>query len=686
MLKIDRHTQNNIVMKRPNTAIEEFIANYGDGDDDDDSCHVDQPIVTMMDDMFDLGVYPSDGSGDDEPPPTRHVTRPSQSQPGQPQSKKSRFELLSEADEYPFMKLVAGAMQVDTETLYEREDVDRVIQRDYDIQMTNKRLLLEQENNTKKISLTEARTKELEKQLIDGNFVDEFDDNVAGYIDNLDQLVSPSRGYRYENLCYEYNDYETILANNTKPELLIEFMQRLYDQEEEKGKSFKDEFKATKLSNDKLRDIAVIALWHRDIDPSKKKKLPPLIADELVDRSDLFHTSDEKLQEVKKEADERRTLYISPKTENMDVIYQKGMSMSKPVDEGDIHPKYKSYVSYMTALLNASDDITKRNELTRGINLTSIHTPELNERIRSIDNPNITSIIDTSKSFFKELYYINSGPLEIYNDGVANIDKFREDIEAMKENMIEPRRLYEEGIKYQLKEIVESLENIGNVPLLDTQKLVRYRDKNILNGQVTRDTIIASLIKDTSFRDYYTKNHKETVSLINTEMSSYLAMSKLFMLLKSYIPAHNSGVLEKISTNEKTLERLRDERANSLSLVDDDEHKTTKRHRSTPQVRPNVEDKIDEAYHLMVKYCPDLKGLPLSALKTRNAIESGLAGDFARYVAALFADANLLYPDSYKSTMAHNKVAQRKVDTMNRLKLYMFTRGAARGRFNIHLK
>ena len=302
---------------------------------------MDQPIVTLMDDMFDLGVIPGDDSGDDEPSsssPPRHMTPPSSHSHTvqQPPPKKSRFELISETGDYPFMKLIAGAMQVDTETMYEREDVDRVIQSEYDDQIMNKRLLLEQENSIKKISLAEARTKELEKQLIDGNFVDEFDENVT----NLDELVSPSHGYRYENLCYEYNDYETILADNTKPELLIEFMQRLYDQEEEKGKSFRKEFKDTKLSNDKLRDIAVIALWHRDIDPSKKKKLPLLIADELVGLSDLFHISEDELQKVKKEADEKRTIHGPVKIENMDVVYQKGMSMSKPVNECDLNPTW----------------------------------------------------------------------------------------------------------------------------------------------------------------------------------------------------------------------------------------------------------------------------------------------------------------------------------------------------------
>lgn len=645
--------------------------NYGNRVDDTD----DNPNqITLANDLFgNMDSDDDDNQGDEEDDGRMRVVNPIDDTVS-PQTKKSRFQLLSETEDYPFMKLVAGAMQVDTETLYEHEDVERVIQSDYDTQLATRRLLLEQENRVKKISLAETRSVELKKQLIGEHDTEIIEYTLGDNINNLEKLVSPTRGYRYENLCREYNDYELVLGSKSTPEALVSFMERLY-LEGGVDNSFEKEFNDAKLGKDTLKEIAMIALWHRELDTNKKEKnkeLPSLIDDDLIE-DDVFRGQTEEVKAIKQESDGLRKAVYIVKPEQK--TYFKGIHMASPTQSTRI-TAHHDYTSYMTALFNVAGDITARNELLRGVDLSSIHRPELNERIKSIKNSNIANVIDTTKAFFKEVYYMNSSPIEIYTDNKNSLGEYKKDLTEMKRVLTEARVIYENRIVTQLDDIANVIlsDTEGGLSLLNRTKLQQYATKFIPNGILSRDMIM-TLITDSSFREYYKENHRET-GFIDKKMDSYLAMSMLFILLAQYIPKHNSEVLSKIAENEKIVEQLRDEQVNAIDPLASSGNRTNRTNATIPppQVKPNVEDKIDEAYHLILKHCPNLKGLPLYAMKTKKAIASGIAGDFARYVAALFADANLLFPDVYKPTMAHIKVVQRKFDTMNRLKEYSYTR------------
>jgi hypothetical protein len=92
------------------------------------------------------------------------------------------------------------------------------------------------------------------------------------------------------------------------------------------------------------------------------------------------------------------------------------------------------------------------------------------------------------------------------------------------------------------------------------------------------------------------------------------------------------------------------------------------------EIKDDVEGKVIEAYQLVQEFCTGLQGLPLVAFKSDRALESGLASDFANFIAALFAAANILFPDSYKSKLAYDAIIMRKADMMERLKRYRYTR------------
>lgn len=92
------------------------------------------------------------------------------------------------------------------------------------------------------------------------------------------------------------------------------------------------------------------------------------------------------------------------------------------------------------------------------------------------------------------------------------------------------------------------------------------------------------------------------------------------------------------------------------------------------EIKDDVEGKVVEAYQLAQEFCTGLQGLPLVAFKSDRALESGLASDFANFIAVLFAAANILFPDSYKSKLAYDAIIMRKADMMERLKRYRYTR------------
>ena len=97
------------------------------------------------------------------------------------------------------------------------------------------------------------------------------------------------------------------------------------------------------------------------------------------------------------------------------------------------------------------------------------------------------------------------------------------------------------------------------------------------------------------------------------------------------------------------------------------------------EVSDRIQGKLDEAVSLIHQHCPTLRKMPLAGFQSTSAIEQGLAGHFANYVAVLYADANLLNPDAYKSKLNHDKVTMKKIELMLRFKRYAFSVYSRRG-------
>lgn len=648
-------------MKRShNTAIEEFITKYGNDISDDNDCGL--TPITIMDDIFEA-----------ETPNSFSYSGGFNNSHTQQQAKKSRFQLLSEGQEYDFMKLVAGSMQVDVETLYEHEDMDRVIQTDYDLQLSEKKRLLAQENKTRKVTLIKARTAELKTQLIDQSEKDMID---SGYdtLQEIGQLVGDEYDYRYERLCRESMDYDVVLNEKSDPEALIAFMERYYEThglQDNGPNTFAIKFRESELPQEALKGIAIQTLWYRDLDPSNEHHQ---FVDDITDaKLDIDIPIDVQQEALAIKEEPVVVTYIKNEESN----YKRGMMMALPNnDMGTTYPhKHDSYSSFMGALIDARNDIMTRNNLLKGVSITSIHTTELNQKIQSMKNPSITEIIDTSKEYFKDLYSANSNPITLYADMadddamVATMQKQKTDLSSHRDGkLLKERRFYDKFIVPRLDQLVIDITNSEQdtmVPMLNNKTLANYRTR-ISKGNVTRDEIISNLIVNPAFKHYYMVNSRP----LDNKRHSYLHLCKLFLLLAEYLPKHDTEIHEKILANDNTLAQLDDTDIDSdgMTIVSQQQQNTK------IQVKPNVVDKIDEAYHLMIEYCEELYGLPLVAVKSKRSIDAGLAGDFARYVAALFADANLLYPDSYKSKAAHDKVTLRKSEMMNRLKKYSYTR------------
>ncbi len=660
-------------MKRSNTAIEEFISTYGpkiginDSDSEDNETH-----ITIMDDLFE--------HGDDV-----NYSFNNKSSNGtitQLQAKKSRFQVLSDHQDYAFMKLVAGAMMVDVEMMYEHEDMDRAIQTDYDLQLIEKKRLMAQENKARKVQLKKDNIIQLKKQLINEDEKERIEEG-HDLFRRLSEIVEGTP-YRYDTLASEYNDYDIVLNERFDKEALMSFMERFYALFYEQNDTFAAQFSKAGLKDEDLKRLALQALWHRDIDPSREHH--PHFVDSLTGQGAIKMSLDqgtvERLEEIKQEIVDAPKHQVIPGL-SVDA-YKRGLFMATPDNFKHQSQKNLSYPVFMTSLIEARDDVMERNDIVKGVNLTSIHVPELNGKIESMKNPSVIDIIDKSKEFFKELYYTSTNIVQQYVDMSKtderlvsrSVQERKEELLYRREILVESRQVYENIITPILTNlamvIVGDEDDNKENELINKKKLVSYANR-IEKGDLSRDTIISSLIVNNSFMEYYMKvsEYLVDINLRDKKMASYLSLCRLFLALEAYVPEHDTEIRKKIMTNEKELALLLNEEDSTMMV----EYVVPKNNiPSTIQLKPGVEDKIDEAYQLMVEHCPNLYGLPLVAVKSKRSIDAGLGGDFARYVAVLFADANLLFPDAYKSKLAHEKIILRKGEMMARLKKYSFTR------------
>jgi hypothetical protein len=159
----------------------------------------------------------------------------------------------------------------------------------------------------------------------------------------------------------------------------------------------------------------------------------------------------------------------------------------------------------------------------------------------------------------------------------------------------------------------------------------------------------------------------------------------IFMKYNSYIQFYIDNLSNELNEVEEAIKKTKSiilsiakESRNDLEEDKRNEYIQRKSFTSQPinsgivKLKPFIVTFIDNAYSLVQHYCPRLNGLPL--IEIERSIDSGLAGEFARFVALLISDNSLLHPDQYKSKMQFDKTALNKPNIMNNLKQYYFTK------------
>ena len=642
---------------RANTDIEKFILNYGNDDRGDDEYDDDDNGISIATDLYEddgeQQQYEQVGAME----PVFAVTT----------KKRSRIDVIASREDNDFMRLLAGTLDVDLEDLYEHEDIDGVIQREQDTATEVKRRRLLDEDRRRRIANIQNQIDVLKSRLVSAGDQERVDGAFLE-LNKLRALVGDSDSVLYTRLVYTYADYESVLSPDTESSQLIDIMERLYRENGDQPRDFMRQLASASIDREDkkaMRGIVINALWQRDIGRTRNIKTYIEVDD---DADENFKTE---VLRIKQEAD---TIHETPvKTEfNPFVVDSVGRYVTTGVR---ITPKYDSYTSYMTALIRARDDIMTRNELTKGVNITSIHTPELNRRISALTNPNITRIIDTSHDYFKELYYGANDAVTQYRDLIKNnstnsLSRYETDLDQYGALLRRSLDLSEKRLALVLEQTIDIFNTMNREPsqLINTQALVRYKDTTMIrNGKVTRPDIIVDVIKEdaSDFLLYYTSWSDRS---IEAPLDNYLAMCDLFLSLADYIRKQNADLKQQIAVENQRLHQLMVE-----STEIDDEGRDTRRIYTSIRIKPRVLAKMDEAYRLVTEYCVNLRGLPLVAFKTPRAVEAGLAGDFACYVDALMTDNDTRKPTSYKSRLDHEGAVKRKSEMMNRLKAYSYT-------------
>lgn len=794
-------------MKRCNTDIVSFINNYPshlgtkDGNewlvsDDDDENEKDdyndneeeyeekrrKPVyVNVVDDFFHNDTirnkkYPGEEEAEEES--SLPYIKQYQEQRRQSDDKMTRLEILNNDLQYKFMRLIAGAMDVSVDDLIESDNITSVITNHNNHKTSNNNRLMDIEQREKIINQMESKLKSMGLEASDKRkFI-----KIKPKVDKLKVITG---GYKFsesmENffvLCFEYADYKIILdafneyKNLFNRDALIGVMERYftyYGLQEEEGNhhTFLDLFTKNNYTDEDLKFICLYALWYKDCDNPKIRHSYDGSSDEVTkafeqslhkkitncyNYIEVDKDRDEKILNSINSIEERIDLLTSYKEkaiQNKDIhLIAEHEVIQKTMKNEDLSSKStmgKGYKSFIISIINARDDTLKINELIKGVNISTIHNDELNNKIRLLGSGiNTTTIIDTTKKYFKDLYYRTNSIIDIYDDMVSsdkesltpdnteailsvlnkNHEIMKDILNIYRENVIHP--ILTDIISDYTKQVTTSIDSI-----LDTEVLNEYitgKNNDVYKSNVSHEEITGSIIRNTVFAEYYDKGvihfndqsiGKEMVlkeqqqqddnvidmfitenkGIIGTkEITNDIYLCKLFEDLVVFIPLYNKNIQNKIDKQEKIIANARSKMLNLLESggeYDDDSDTNRKMisssyNLSKPinsgiiQYIPVVTDKIDEAYNLVKDYCPRLNNhgnpLPLNAIiYSKSARDSGLTGDFARYVAILTADVKLLFKDSYKSKADQEKVTMKKIEAMNRLKKYTFIK---RGVYN----
>jgi len=236
----------------------------------------------------------------------------------------------------------------------------------------------------------------------------------------------------------------------------------------------------------------------------------------------------------------------------------------------------------------------------------------------------------------------------------------------------------------------------------------RLFDFDALNQAFQGKSPVA-IITDTTFLDYYTQDVARfggaQVNTLSTNKSALeewetevpravrerypiLALHSLIVAYDKYTRIYAKWLDTSLDDTDRTLRSVRrkiDEIARETNSLGGEERAShyvqTKAWTSLPinsgiiKLRAHVVSAMDRAYSLVQNYCPQLRGLPFETFQTRDAIESGLAGDYARFVALLVAATQLAFPSQYKTQHQQSITVQMQTEALNRLKRYSYRGG-----------
>jgi len=308
---------------------------------------------------------------------------------------------------------------------------------------------------------------------------------------------------------------------------------------------------------------------------------------------------------------------------------------------------------------------------------------------REANIKDIITLVDIFKSHFLWIYFNEISFIDILND--INFDKINSYLKLIKSIINDSISFYHTILSYYLQRIAAYLINLTptiiQLPIIITNIIKSNYNINLfneLNEKTQRMSIdLKELIINAEFNNF---THNIYISNYNIK-KEYLILDLYFIFnkYKDYIDFFISKLSKDLINIDNTIEKTksiilsisREEENNEINLENKrNEYIQRKSFTSQPinsgiiKLKPFIVTFIDNAYQLVQTYCPNLEGLPL--IEIEKSIESGLAGEFARFVALLISDNSLLHPDQYKTKMQFDKTTINKNNIINNLRMYNY--------------
>lgn len=718
-------------MKRTNEDILRFINNYPSAEGEDEQPQgISSLGVKVVDDFFVIDdikkrPYPGENSRNHS---EYDVDR------NQREERITRLDILSKHPYYRTLKLIAGAMQnTSVEELFDHDDLERELG-EQNRALSDRYQSQENVSAKKQALLDQMGTLRLEQYYLKSGDYKQLEAEVGQLRRELGSYDSTREQghYGFVQLLEMWGEYDMAIGVNrpSSDAGRIRLFLEQYERDYEKLVSISEQLKG--YSVERLREMERLALYIRDdmdldrhshdertgasftdsirhkIAASAESVAPEPVSGVRIKREDptppslrtlrvkreSFLREDKNLAKVIVIEDDAPSQPLVIHGSLLDTV-QSGMirmAMDATVRGKEPVTASNKDVSYTEFVMDYIEARSKHNfarvvELNSAIlpqTIYTIHPPALNKLIaeaREKGRDNLfdkTNVMALVQSYYLHLYLTKTPITDIYKQ----TEPVRRQLDAS---------------------ITESLA-INFIVLGDSLELIRLNIdstlKNIEENHREEDPLLSSepqlaperRIRDEGFREYHDygrlplqqASRLPLVPVVSTLPSLeaenvWGGAGTIVLLERAKLWLDYAAYQRLLSDNRE--QRLTQLQRNLELLVYDGGEGGRRHPRNDPPINSgvvalnsNVLDKIDEAYQLVQRWCPDLERLPRDAFFTASALESGLAGDFARFVAVLDADGSMLHPDQYKSGRMMDKVLVRKGEMMRRLQQYGYRR------------